>query len=112
MTNNNYLKINHDKMKDLAWEELLGRKIQMPEKILYSGNNIQADPDPMWLESKRHVKGILKVAYTTYNADECEVGHLILQDGDTVYAYIANYYGDSFVVGIINTKSEKDEKED
>lgn len=113
MANNNYFKVNHELMKDISWEEFLGREVQLPVKVICtSGNDILCDPSPIWLESKNHFRGILKMVYTTYDAKECELNHLLIQNGDEVYAYIANYYGDSFIVGIINTKSEKDEEED
>lgn len=100
-------------MKDISWKEFLGRKVQLPEKIICtSGDDILCDHSPLWLESKKHFRGILKVVYTTYDAKECELNHLLIQDGDEVYAYIANYYGDSFIAGIVNTKSEEDETED
>lgn len=112
-TNSSYFKIGHDLMKDISWSDFLGRKVQLPEKIVYSsGDDILCDPDPKWSESKKHIRGILKLVYTTYDAKECELNHLLIQDGNVVYAYIANYHGDSFVVGIVNNKSEDNEEED
>lgn len=107
-----YFKVSHNRMKDISWNEMLGRKVQLPVKIICTSSDILCDHNPIWLESKKHFKGILKLVYTTYDAKECELNHLLVQDGDEVYAYIANFYGDSFIAGIIDIKSEKDETED